>query len=174
MEYFLSLWLVRNAGGEMMILVSACLLGLNTRYDGGNNAKELLLQYEHLGKFIPICPEVIGGLPTPRQPAEIVNGDGATVLAEQAKVVDSSGKDVTKEFLAGAKDTAKLLSTNSIKAAILKERSPSCGVHQIYDGLFSKNKKAGQGVTAALLRQLNLPIYSEEELTEELLQQLCF
>ena len=152
-----------------MILVSSCLLGLNTRYDGGNNAHKLLLKYKDLQKFIPICPEVEGGLSIPRLPAEIVNGDGSKVLTGQARVLDCRGRDVTTAFVKGAKITAGKLSSHNITAAILKEGSPSCGVHRIYDGTFTKNKKAGQGVTAALLQQLNLPVYSEEELTEELL-----
>jgi len=156
-------------GGEIMILVSSCLLGLSTRYDGGNNAHKLLLKYKSLQKFIPVCPEVEGGLSIPRLPAEIVDGDGLKVLAGQARVLDSRGRDVTTAFVEGAKIIAGKLSAYKVTAAILKEGSPSCGVHRIYDGTFTKNKKAGQGVTAALLQQLNLPVYSEEELTEELL-----
>ena len=156
-----------------MILVSACLLGISTRYDGGHNAHKLLLEYAGHQQFIPICPEVLGGLSTPRLPAEIVGGSGEDVWTGRAKVLDIRGKDVTKEFMKGAQLAAQILKERPIKAAILKERSPSCGVHQIYDVTFTGQKKAGQGVTRALLRQLNLPVYSEEELTAELLQKLC-
>ena len=155
-----------------MILVSACLLGLNTRYDGGNNAHKLLLKYNYLNKYIPICPEELGGLPTPRLPAEICGGTGREVLAGTAQVFDKQGRDVTKEFLQGTEKVADILAKNHIIAAILKERSPSCGVHQIYDGTFKGYKKAGQGVTGAFLGELGIPLYSEAEIIVELLERL--
>lgn len=155
-----------------MILVSACLLGLNTRYDGTSNAHALLQKYSGLGKFLPVCPEQLGGLPTPRVPVEIIGGTGQDILRGQGSVQGKQGEAVTAEFSAGAREVAKVTALVTVSAAILKERSPSCGVNSIYDGSFSHVIKPGQGVTAALLKEKNIPIYSEEDLTEGLLNEL--
>ncbi len=155
-----------------MILVSACLLGLNTKYDGKANADSLMHKYSPLGKFIPVCPEQLGGLPTPREPVEIINGTGQEVLLGQCSARGERGEEVTSQFIRGAYEVLKLVEMVSITAAILKERSPSCGVNYIYDGSFAHRKIPGQGVTSALLKQYNIPIYSEEELTEEKLIEL--
>ncbi len=155
-----------------MILVSSCLLNLNTRYDGISNENPLLIRYSSCGKFIPICPEQLGGLPTPRKPAEITGGDGKDVLAGSAKVFNTSKEDLTLNFIKGSEEVLKILKIIPVTAAILKEKSPSCGVNYIYDGSFSSVKIKGAGVTAALLKNLNIPVYSEDETDEELLEKL--
>jgi len=155
-----------------MILVSACLLGLNTKYDGKTNAHALIQKYSSLGKFIPVCPEQLGGLPTPRVPVEIIEGTGQDVLAGRCAVQGKQGEIVTTEFMLGATEVIKIVEMVTVTAVILKERSPSCGVNYIYDGNFSHCIKPGQGVTTALLRAHNIPIYSEVELTEEQLKAL--
>lgn len=155
-----------------MILVSACLLGLNTKYDGKSNANELIIKYCGQGCYIPVCPEQLGGLSTPRLPAEIIGGQGNDVLKDKAKVFDEAGHDVTNCFLTGAGQLLKIVYLFKVTAAIMKERSPSCGVNQIYDGSFSHKKQPGQGISTALLRQAGVTVISEEELTEEFLKQL--
>ncbi|SPF35712.1 conserved hypothetical protein [Candidatus Desulfosporosinus infrequens] len=150
-----------------MIIVSACLLGLNTKYDGSTNAQALLQKYCSLGKFIPVCPEQLGGLSTPRVPVEIIGGAGQDLLSGRCVVQGKQGEVVSAEFILGAKEVIKIVAMVTVTAAILKERSPSCGVNFIYDGSFSHQIKSGQGVTAALLKEHNIPIYSEEDLTEE-------
>lgn len=155
-----------------MILVSTCLLGIFSKYDGGSNLQPLLAKYSHCGRFLPVCPEQLGGLPTPRHPAEIVGGCGEDVLAGVCKVVNPAGEDLSRPFCRGAEEVAALAASFPVKAAILKERSPSCGVNRIYDGSFSHVVQPGRGVTAARLKMLNIPLYSEEDITEELLLQL--
>ncbi|TGE39013.1 DUF523 domain-containing protein [Desulfosporosinus fructosivorans] len=150
-----------------MIIVSACLLGLNTKYDGTTNAQALIQKYSSSGKFIPVCPEQLGGLPTPRSPMEIVNGTGKDVLLGRCAVQGEQGEVVTSKFVLGAKEVFKIVEMVKVTAAILKERSPSCGVNHIYDGSFSHHLRAGQGVTAAILKEHNVPVYSEVELSEE-------
>ena len=155
-----------------MIIVSACLLGLNTKYDGATNVHTLLQKYSARGKFIPVCPEQLGGLPTPRVPVEIIGGTGQEVLTGRCVVQGEQGEIVTSEFILGANEVIKIVEMVKVTAAILKERSPSCGVNHIYDGSFSHRIKSGQGVTAALLKEYNIPIYSEEDLNEESLKEL--
>ena len=155
-----------------MIIVSACLLGLNTKYDGKTNAHALIQKYSAMGKFIPVCPEQLGGLSTPRVPVEIIGGTGQDVLSGRCVVQGEPGEVVTSEFILGAKEVLKIVRMFEVTAAILKERSPSCGVNYIYDGSFSHRMKLGQGVTAAILKEHNIPIYSEEGLTEERLVEL--
>lgn len=155
-----------------MIIVSACLLGLNTKYDGQANAHALIQRYSSQGKFIPLCPEQLGGLPTPRTPVEIMAGTGQDVLAGRCVVQGEQGQDVTLQFIQGAKEIVKIVEMVNVSAAILKERSPSCGVNYIYDGCFSHRMIPGQGVTAAILKERKIPTYSEAELTEERLMAL--
>ena len=155
-----------------MILVSACLLGLNTKYNGETNAHSLIRKYSSSGRFIPICPEQLGGLPTPREPMEIINGNGQEVLLGQCSVQGEHGDEVTSQFIQGANEVLKIVEMVTVTAAILKERSPTCGVNYIYDGSFAHRIIPGQGVTSALLKQHNIPIYSEEGLTEEQLKEL--
>jgi len=160
-------------GDVSMILVSACLLGNKTRYDGGAAPNALLLRYNHLAQYIAVCPECFGQLPIPHPPSEIQNGDGAMVLAGKAKVISKTNtQDITANFCEGADKVLKIAQAYKVKYAFLKEDSPSCGVNMIYDGTFSKTKVCGQGVCAALLVQNGIKVYSEEDLTEDLLKKI--
>lgn len=145
-----------------MIMVSACLLGKNCKYSGGNNKNEKLLSLLCHHAVIPVCPEESGGLPTPRPPAEIINGQGTDVVEGHAKIKDKTGRDVTASFLAGANKLRELAEKEKISLAVLKERSPSCGVEKIYDGSFSGRIIPGCGVCTALLRQSGVKVVSEE------------
>lgn len=135
------------------ILVSSCLLGLNCRYKGDHcaNASVLALAKEHT--LIPFCAEQAGGLPTPRDPAEIV-GD---------RVITNKGRDVTFEYMKGAAAAVFAAQLNHVDFAILKSNSPSCGKGRIYDGTFTGNKVAGNGFTVRALLEAGIPVYSEEE-----------
>ena len=128
-----------------MILVSACLVGLNCKYNGNNNYNQKIVELVKNGKAIPLCAEQLGGLTTPRYPSEIkyING--------KRKVIDKYGNDVTKEFELGAKVILDFVKQMNIKKAILKGKSPSCGVGKIYDGNFNNNLVDGNGVLAQLL-----------------------
>lgn len=152
-----------------MILVSACLLGHKVRYDGGENGQALLLRYVTRGQFLPVCPESAAKLPVPRPPVEIQAGTGADVWAGRAVVRDAEGVDRTTAFRCGAESILSLAEKYQAQVAILKENSPSCGVHQIYDGTFCRRKIDGQGVAAARLIEQGLRLYSEKDLTEEML-----
>lgn len=136
------------------ILVSACLLGSNCRYDGGNNACPELKALEEHAVLIPFCAEIYGGLSTPREPSEIREGG----------VWSRDGRDVSNEFEKGAQEAVKMAQYFECHAAILKERSPSCGTHQIYDGTFSGTRIPGKGRTAALLEAQGIKLFSEDEL----------
>ncbi len=155
-----------------MILVSACLLGLCTRYDGGHNLCPSLLAPGLAARCIPVCPEQLGGLPTPREPAEIAGGTGQDILAGRARVLGKAGADYTAQFVRGAEQTLSLARAQAVAAAILKARSPSCGVGQIYDGTFTRTLIPGHGVTAAALAAIGIQLYTELDLTEEVLAQL--
>ncbi|ERI08579.1 hypothetical protein HMPREF0083_03307 [Aneurinibacillus aneurinilyticus ATCC 12856] len=145
-------------------IVSACLMGCECRYDQKDNKVDEIEQLVKDGKAIPVCPEQLGGLPTPRNPAEIVNGDGFDVLDGTAKVIDNQGNDVTEQFLQGARQALRMAQAAGAEEAILKERSPSCGSALVYDGTFSKTKREGTGVTAALLLRHGIFVRSEESL----------
>ena len=139
----------------MNVLVSACLLGVPCRYDGTSVGDCLSDKYPQL-TFIKVCPEVLGGLPTPRKSAQI-SGD---------RVVTVDGDDVTKEFEEGAKKSLEVALANDCKVAILKAKSPSCGSNLVYDGTFSSKLVAGDGVLAALLKENGIAVFSEENLAE--------
>jgi uncharacterized protein YbbK (DUF523 family) len=130
------------------VLISSCLLGISCRYDGGHSRVAELVAKAHDLHLIPICPEQLGGLPTPRSPVTILNGDGREVLAGQGKVINSSGQDVTAAFLKGARETLRLAEISGAKTALLKNKSPSCGLATPY---CETDKGCGLGVTAALL-----------------------
>ena len=134
-----------------MILISACLIGLNCRYDGKSSNEEFLIEKVRNGDALPVCPEQLGGLPTPRVPAEIVGGTGEDVLSGTAKVCTSDGRDVTSAFLRGARETIYLAKLVNAQYFIFKQKSPSCGCGQIHDGTFTGTLKCGNGVTTALL-----------------------
>ncbi len=141
----------------MKILISACLLGVNCRYDGGENRVQPWVDALQGHQLIPVCPEQLGGLTTPRAPSEIVSEAPPKVMAD-------TGDDVTAAFAAGAAEVLKLARLLGARCAVLKERSPSCGVNAIYDGTFSGRRIPGQGLTARLLAAEGLRLYSEEEL----------
>jgi len=150
------------------ILVSACLLGERVRYDGEIliNCPPILKEWESQGLVIPVCPEVAGGLPVPRPPAEIQGGDGKDVVDGNAQVADINGKDVTHAFLTGAREALRLAEENGVEYAIIKSRSPSCGSKMTYDGSFSGGLKAGQGVTAALIESMGIQVFNEDEIDQ--------
>ena len=150
------------------ILISACLLGEPTRYDGGHLKCDhpKLGRWLQEGRIVAICPEVEGGLTTPRPPAEIIGGDGANVLDDDAKVLDIDGHDVTEPYKLGAHKTLQVAEENGVKLAILKANSPSCGNKFIYDGTFSIALMPGRGVTAALLERNGIRVFNEEEIEE--------
>ncbi|MFT4104523.1 MAG: DUF523 domain-containing protein [Lacrimispora sp.] len=149
-------------GKRENILVSACLLGVNCRYDGGNGRKEAVTELMETYSLIPVCPEQLGGLETPREPAEQISSDAEGALT--GRVVTCSGKDVTDSFLKGAEETLKLAELYGCKKAILKERSPSCGYKTVYDGTFSGTKIPGSGVTARLLAENGILVYGESDI----------
>ena len=127
----------------MKIAVSACLLGENCKYNGGNNFSEKVAKYVEGHEVIPVCPEVLGGLPTPRTPAEIVDGI----------VTRKDGVSVDSEFRTGAQKALDIVIENQVELVILQSRSPSCGVNAIYDGTFSGKTIPGHGVFASLLEK---------------------
>lgn len=150
-----------------MILVSACLLGVNCKYNGQNNANSKILKNLKNFGIVPICPEQLGGLATPRLPAEIQNGQGLDVLLQKAKVIRKDGVDVSEAFIKGAYETLFIAESMSITRAILKAKSPSCGLGQIYDGTYTNTLKAGDGVTTALLRSKGIRVSHEFNYSED-------
>ena len=151
------------------ILVSACLLGQPVRYHGGSAPCEsaVLKRWEQEGRLVVICPEVAGGLPIPRPPSEIAQeAGGANVLAGTAIVVGTTGQDVTREFVHGAGQALATARRHGIRLAILKEGSPSCGSGYTHDGQFRGMHVPLPGVTAALLLQEGLRVFSEAQLDE--------
>jgi len=135
------------------MLCSACLLGIKSRYDGEARPNKEVLRLVNKEILIPVCPEQLGGLPTPREPAEQKDG----------KVFTESGQEVTKNFENGAREVLRLAKLLGVKKVILKQRSPSCGSGWIYDGAFSGKLIKGDGVTAALLKKNGIKVISEEE-----------
>lgn len=145
------------------VLVSACLLGAQVRYDGRGKAlaSEHLTSWRAAGRVVPFCPEVAAGLPTPRPPAEIApGGDGLAVLAGWGRVLDRDGGDMTAAFLAGAEAALALAQAERCRFALLIDGSPSCGSETLYDGTFSARRVAGVGVTAARLRAAGIAVFS--------------
>ena len=150
------------------ILVSACLLGQPVRYDGRDNLQQhnKLLQWQEQDRLISFCPEVAGGLPVPRPRSNIHSDDsGFAVLKAKGKIISKQGEEFTKEYLDGAYKALKLAKDNNIKVAILKENSPSCGSHFVYDAT-GTSKIPGMGTTAALLTQNGIKVFSENEIDE--------
>ena len=137
-----------------MILVSACLLGENCKYSGKNNFNQKIVDFLRDKDYITVCPEVAGGLPTPRHPVELRAG----------KAVNDIGEDKTAEFKSGAMTVLDLCRKYQPELVILKEGSPSCGVHQIYDGTFSGRKINGRGLTASLLCENGYRVISDEDI----------
>lgn len=137
-----------------MKLCSACLLGAKCRYDGKSKLNKKVIKLLKKEILIPVCPEQLGGLPTPREPSE----------KQGKRVITKSGKDVTKNFENGARQTLDLAKLFNIKEVILKQRSPSCGSGQTYDGTFSDSIIKGDGVTTSLLKRNGIKVISEEDL----------
>ncbi|MEI4830155.1 DUF523 domain-containing protein [Bacillus sp. FJAT-53711] len=148
-----------------MIVISACLAGIACRYDGNDNLVAKIQELLDKEETILICPEVLGGLPTPRTPAEIVGGNGDDVLNGTAKVIDQNGNDVTEIFIAGAYEALHQIKDLNPEYIILKERSPSCGSSVIYTGEFNGQKQDGYGVTTALFRRHGFTVISEDDFT---------
>ncbi|MGG5340711.1 DUF523 domain-containing protein [Enterococcus sp. AZ192] len=146
-----------------MIGISACLGGICCRYDGQSKELSFLKELVEKKEAMPICPEVLGGLPIPREPAEITGGDGFAVWQGQASVLTVSGEDVTECFKEGAKIAYQKLLEHQIDTLIVKEDSPSCGYRRIYDGTFSGNKIAGIGVATAYFILNGISVVSENE-----------
>lgn len=138
------------------VLVSACLLGENCKWNGRNNTREKVLSIKDKVEFVPCCAEVLGGMPTPRIPSEIV----------EDKVLNQVYLDVTKFYDEGARKVLDIALKNNCKYAIFKDHSPSCGSHQVYDGTFSRTLKEGQGRTTSLLISHGIQVFSEEEVEE--------
>ena len=151
------------------ILVSACLLGEPVRYNGRDKRSddEVLRRWIREGRVVSVCPEVAGGLPVPRLPAEIEQGKGGgRVINGAAHVISSNGDDVTQHFVAGAQHALRAAVAERIRIAVLKEGSPSCGSLFTYDGTFSGTRVETQGVTAALLAQNGVHVFNELQLAE--------
>ncbi|MDO9577738.1 MAG: DUF523 domain-containing protein [Candidatus Cloacimonadales bacterium] len=136
-----------------MILVSACLAGIKCKYDGKDNAHEKIIELVRQGLTIPVCPEQLGGLPTPRPPSEITGQNVITI----------DGINVTENFQKGAEETLRIAKLVNCKKAILKQRSPSCGFGFIYDGTHSGKVIEGNGITAELLHKNGIKILTEED-----------
>ena len=142
------------------VLISACLIGENCRYDGKNSLTKAVKDLAKYYNLIPICPEVSGGLKTPRHPSEIV-GD---------KVISIKGRDVTSNYYDGAYWATSIVRMYNIKLAIMKEKSPSCGVHKIHNGKFDGGLIDGQGITTRKLEKLGVKVINEDEANELLLE----
>ncbi|MBC2580258.1 DUF523 domain-containing protein [Clostridium sp. DJ247] len=147
-----------------MIIVSACLCGINSRYDGDSNKNEKVFNLLKEGKAIPVCPEQLGGMCTPRPAHEIYKGTGKDVIEGRAKVISKEGGDGTEYFIRGAYETLKIAKECGVKVTILKAKSPSCGYGKIYDGSFTGNKIDGNGVTAELLESNGIKVYTENDI----------
>jgi uncharacterized protein YbbK (DUF523 family) len=147
-----------------MIIVSACLCGINCKYNGGNNINEKVVELLKSGKALPLCPEQLGGMSTPRPPHEISKGNGEDVLNGTAKVIDKMGTDNSKAFIRGAEETLKAALQCGAKIAILKSKSPSCGLEMIYDGTFTGTLKEGNGVTCEILMRNGIKVFTEEDI----------
>lgn len=136
------------------VLISACLLGVDCKYNGSNNKldDEIIHSLKEKYNLIPVCPEIMGGMPTPRNPVEITDG----------KVFDNDGVEFTKEFEKGSEEVLKLAKLYDTTIAILKENSPSCGSNYIYDGTFNHQKIKGKGIAAHKLSKENIKLFTEE------------
>ena len=133
------------------IIVSACLLGENCKYNGKNNRDEKVIALKEYFDIIPVCPEYFAGLPIPREPAEIVNG----------RVINKNGEDLTAKFIEGAEHTLYIAEEKGCVVAVLKENSPSCGFGQIYDGSFTSQLTQGNGITAGLISSRGIEVFGE-------------
>lgn len=137
-----------------MKLCSACLLGIRCRYDGQGMPNEKVREMAAREILIPVCPEQLGGLPTPRTPAEIRDG----------RVMTEDGRDVTEFFIRGARETLELARVYGIREAVFKQNSPSCGCGRVYDGTFSGKRIDGDGITTRMLKENGIRVVSDEEI----------
>lgn len=150
-----------SARERSAILVSACLTGICCRHDGTNRLDENVIRLSEEVELVPLCPEENGGLSIPRQPSEIIGGDGEDVLDGAAKIIDGDGRDVTAQFLRGSKECLMTARKEKIKKAIMKDKSPSCGSSRIYrNGILVE----GKGVFTALLIREGIEVISNEEI----------
>ena len=138
----------------MTILVSACLLGENCKYNGGNNLNERVLHYVEGHEIIPVCPEMLGGLPSPRKPVEWVG----------ERVMTRDGDDCTEAFRLGVAKALEIIGDRPVDLAILQSRSPTCGVNQIYDGTFTGTRISGSGIFAQALKDAGYRVIDAEDL----------
>ena len=152
-------------GAKPPLVISACLLGVACNHEGRGSSRAIVDELARRYRLVPVCPEVLGGLPTPRAAAELIGGDGGDVLtgAGRARVVNIEGEDVTAAYRRGAEAAVTLALATGARRAVLKARSPSCGSSAIYDGTFSRRLVPGTGVTAAALRGAGLEVGSEED-----------
>jgi uncharacterized protein YbbK (DUF523 family) len=149
--------------GTGTILISSCLVGMNTTYHGGNNEHAVFVEMLQRGEVIPVCPEQLGGLPTPRQRSEIKDGDAQQVINGNGRVIHPDGQDITSLFMKGAQEVLMLAQLLKSQYIIFKENSPSCGVHAVYDGTFREGLITGSGVTTALLQSHGFKVYSDRD-----------
>jgi uncharacterized protein YbbK (DUF523 family) len=152
-----------------MKIVSACLVGINCKWDGKNKCIPKLKEKFLKSELLPLCAEQLGGLPTPRNPSGILNGTGEDVICGKCKVVNNKGEDVTKEFVKGAQEILRIAKETGIKEAILKKTSPSCGIGKTWqmskiEGKFSNELVDGNGVLTALLKQNGIKVISEKDI----------
>ncbi len=147
------------------LVISACLLGVACNHEGRGSPRAVVDELARRYRLVPVCPEVLGGLPTPRAAAELTGGDGADVLAGtgDARVVNIDGHDVTAAYRRGAEAAVTVARAVGATRAVLKARSPSCGSAAVYDGTFSRRLVPGRGVTAAALAAAGLEVGSEED-----------
>lgn len=149
-----------------MYIISACLCGVDCKYSGKNNLNEKCLRLFKDGRALLVCPEQLGGLPTPRNPVELQGIASEIIENKNGKAMSSIGEDFTNQFIKGAYETLKIAQTIGIDKAILKEGSPSCGCNLIYDGTFSNNKIKGKGITAYLLEKEGMTVFSDEDIED--------
>lgn len=143
-----------------MIIVSSCLLGLKCRYDACSKEYSEVISYLKDKSYLPVCPEQMGGLSTPRQPAEIKS-------LSPLLIENDHGEDVTEAFQLGSDEVVKLIKLHDVELAILKSKSPSCGSNQIYDGSFTRTLVAGEGLLSKTLRNKGIKVINEEEILKE-------
>lgn len=146
-----------------MYIISACLCGINCKYNGKDNKNERCLKLLREGKAVLVCPEQLGGLPTPRNPVEL-NNEANQIIEGNGKALNNQGEDVTEQFVKGAYETLKIAKEVGATRAILKEGSPSCGSNFVYDGTFTGNKIKGKGITTQILENEGITVFSDEDL----------
>ncbi|NQX44637.1 DUF523 domain-containing protein [Paenibacillus tritici] len=151
-----------------MIIVSSCLAGMKVRYNGTDCLEQGIRQLLDSRQAVAVCPELMGGFSTPREPAEIIGGTGKDVLEGKARVIDRTGNDVTAMYIEGAYAALEQVRSLAATLVVLKENSPSCGSSMIYNGEFAGVRIPGEGVTSALLRQHGIEVISEQQLAARL------